>query len=88
MFSEYAPNYALLDRELERLRAADNSLFVCIGTVGEVLNVAQFSQCAKKSVLNNLKSSWFDEYFSICFIKSAVSAAPKIERLVGEFIKS
>ena len=87
MFSEYAPNYALLDRELERLRAADNSLFVCIGTSGEVLNVAQFSQYAQKSVLNNLKSSWFDGYFSICFIESAVSAAPKIDRLVEKFIE-
>ena len=29
VFSEYAPNYALLDR----LRAAENSLFVCIDTI-------------------------------------------------------
>lgn len=29
VLSEYAPNYALLDR----LRAAENSLFVCIGTI-------------------------------------------------------
>ena len=42
----------------------------------------------KKSVLNNLESSWFDECFNMCFIESAVSAAPKIEKLVGEFIES
>lgn len=88
MFSEYAPNYVLLARELERLSESENSLFVCIGTSGEVLNVAQFSQYAKKSVLNNLESSWFDGYFSICFIESAVSAAPKIERLVREFMQA
>ena len=35
----------------------------------------------------DLESSWFDECFSMCFIESAVSAAPKIDRLVREFIE-
>lgn len=87
MFGEYAPNYALLDRELERLKAS-SSLLVCIGTSGEVINVAQFSQYAKQSILNNLESSWFNKYFNMCFIESAVSAAPKIEKLVEKFIHS
>lgn len=87
MFGEYAPYYATLDNELEKLKVA-NGLFVCIGTSGEVLNVAQFTRYAGKSVLNNLESSWFDEYFDVCFIESAVNAAPKIRKLVEEFIQA
>lgn len=87
MFGEYAPNYAMLDSELLALREAQG-LFVCIGTSGEVLNVAQFTQYASKSILNNLESSFIDKYFDICLIEHATSAAHKIQMLVGEFLES
>lgn len=85
MFSEPAPNYALLDSELERLKAAEESLFVCIGTSGEVLNAAQFTLYAKQSILNNLESSHLDRYFDVRFIEPAGTAAPKIKDLVEGF---
>lgn len=85
MFSEPAPNYALLNQELERLKAAEDSLFVCIGTSGEVLNAAQFTLYAKQSILNNLESSHLDRYFDVRFIEPASCAAPKIKDLVEGF---
>ena len=85
MFGEQAPHYATLYAELEALMECDG-LLVCIGTSGEVINIAQFTPCAKVSVLNNLESSHLDRYFTHCFIESATSAAPKIESLVREFL--
>ncbi|BBB19098.1 hypothetical protein [Helicobacter cinaedi] len=38
-------------------------------------------------MLNNLEFSWLDEYFSVCFIESAVSATLKIEKLAREFME-
>ena len=87
MFGEYAPYYARLDSELLALRNSCGML-VCIGTSGEVINVAQFTQYASKSVLNNLEETWFNEYFDICLMEPATSAAPKIYDIVTNFIES
>lgn len=85
MFGEFAPHYATLNTELERLKESQG-LLVCIGTSGEVINIAQFTPYAAKSVLNNLESSWLDKHFDICFIEPASCAAPKIAALVDEFL--
>lgn len=87
MFGEYAPYYAQLDSELLALRNACGML-VCIGTSGEVINVAQFTQYASKSILNNIEETWFNEYFDICLTEPATTAAPKIYDIVANFIES
>lgn len=85
MFGEFAPHYATLDSALQELKTHDG-LLVCIGTSGEVINIAQFTPYATKSVLNNLESSWLDRYFDVCFIEPASRAAPKITALIHEFL--
>ena len=85
MFGEAAPFYATLYHELEALRYAKNSLFVCIGTSGQVLDVAGYTKYAKKSILNNLEKSDIDHAFSKCYIEKATTAAPKIEADIEKF---
>ncbi|MEE3712462.1 Sir2 family NAD-dependent protein deacetylase [Campylobacter sp. CLAX-7218-21] len=85
MFGEAAPFYATLYHELEVLRYAKNSLFVCIGTSGQVLDVASFAKYAKNSILNNLDKSDIDHAFSKCYIEKATTAAPKIEADIEKF---
>lgn len=88
MFGEAAPFYATLRRELKDLDACSDSLFVCIGTSGYVLNVADYTLYAKKSILNNLEKSRLDEHFSVCYTELATTAAPKIEADIEEFFGS
>lgn len=85
MFGERAPHYATLYAELEALMECDG-LLVCIGTSGEVINIAQFTPYASRSILNNLHPSLLDRYFDECFIESATNAAPKIEAIVKAFL--
>ncbi|MDD6925259.1 MAG: NAD-dependent deacetylase [Campylobacteraceae bacterium] len=85
MFGENAPFYARLYKELKVLQSAPNSMFVCIGTSGAVLDAGAFSQCAKISILNNFESSKLDRHFSKCYIEKATTAAPKIEADIDEF---
>lgn len=85
MFGEAAPFYATLYHELEALRYAKNSLFVCIGTSGQVLDVAGYTKYAKKSILNNLEKTELDEYFSKSYNLPATQAAALIEADVDEF---
>ncbi|MCI7586355.1 MAG: NAD-dependent deacetylase [Campylobacter sp.] len=85
MFGEAAPFYATLYHELEDLRYAEDSLFVCIGTSGQVLNVAGYAKYAKKSILNNLEKSDIDYAFSKCYIEKATAAAAKIEADIEKF---
>ena len=85
MFGEQAPFYATLYHELEDLRYAEDSLFVCIGTSGQVLNVAGFAKYAKKSILNNLEKTELDEYFSKSYNLPATQTAALIEADVDEF---
>ena len=85
MFGEQAPFYATLYHELEDLRYAEDSLFVCIGTSGQVLDVAGYTKYAKKSILNNLEKTELDEYFSKSYNLPATQAAALIEADVDEF---
>lgn len=87
MFGEFAPCYSKLDSELLALSNACGML-VCIGTSGEVINVAQFRQYAKHSILNNLEKTWLDRHFDTCLIEPATSAAQKIYDMVSKFIES
>ena len=85
MFGEQAPFYKVLYNELNALRKAEDSLFVCIGTSGQVLDVADFSGFAKNSILNNLEKTELDEYFSKSYNLPATQAAALIEADVDEF---
>ncbi|MDO2409209.1 SIR2 family NAD-dependent protein deacylase [Campylobacter magnus] len=88
MFGEMAPFYATLYHELEDLRHHSDSLFVCIGTSGAVLNVENYTKYAKFSILNNYEVSHLDIAFSKCYIEKATAAAPKIEKDIDEFFNS
>lgn len=81
MFGEAAPHYADLYAALQEC-----DLFVCIGTSGEVLDVANFARYFKFSILNNLDASRIDKYFDKCYLESAVTAAPKWENDIREFL--
>ena len=85
MFGEQAPFYKVLYNELNALRKAEDSLFVCIGTSGQVLDVAGYTKYAKKSILNNLEKTELDEYFSKSYNLPATQAAALIEADVDEF---
>lgn len=83
MFGEAAPEYRSLYEALNQVK-----LLVCIGTSGQVLNVAHFAKYAKFSILNNLdKDPLLDSAFDICFHESSEVAALKIERLCEKFMK-
>ncbi|MCR4942256.1 MAG: NAD-dependent deacetylase [Campylobacter sp.] len=85
MFGEQAPFYGVLYDELYALRMS-KSLFVCIGSSGEVLDVASFASFASFSILNNLEASSIDHAFSKCFIGRATAMAEKIEHEIDEFL--
>lgn len=59
---------------------------MCIGTSGQVLDVADFSIFAKNSILNNLDKSDIDHAFNKCYIEKATTAAPKIEADIEKFL--
>ncbi|CZE46283.1 SIR2 family NAD-dependent protein deacylase [Campylobacter geochelonis] len=82
MFGELAPLYETLYQRLEEAK-----LFVCIGTSGEVLNVASYARMVGLSILNNLESSRIDPYFTKCYIEPATTAAPKIAKNIENFIR-
>ena len=82
MFGEAAPLYARMQEELN-----DAKLLVCIGTSGEVVNVAWMASWVDDSILNNLESDPnLDPYFKQSFIMSATEAAPKIEAYCRQFL--
>lgn len=85
MFGEKAPYYKNLYTELASLKECE-SLFVCIGTSGEVLDVASFANFASKSILNNLDPSNIDYAFSKCYIEPATTAATKIQKDIDAFL--
>lgn len=82
MFGEMAPFYSVLYERLKQMR-----LFVCIGSSGEVLNVAAYAQMAEFSILNNLAKSVIDQNFSKVYNETAVEASFKIEKDIENFIK-
>lgn len=83
MFGEAAPEYFTLYQALE-----STDLLVCIGTSGEVLDIASFAKGYKYSILNNLESTRLDKYFQTCYIEPATTAAPKIAKYIKDFLKS
>jgi NAD-dependent deacetylase len=82
MFGESAPLYAKMQEELN-----DAQLLVCIGTSGQVVNVAWMASWVEDSILNNIdKDEALDPYFKTCFTMSAIEAAPKIEAYCRDFL--
>ena len=82
MFGEAAPHYADLYAALQEC-----DLFVCIGTSGEVLDVASYTRYFEFSILNNLDASRIDRFFDKCYTESAVTAAPKWEADIRNFLQ-
>jgi len=83
MFGEQAPFYRNLWEAISVAR-----LFVCIGTSGEVLDVASFADAIGNSILNNYEQSRLDRHFTRCYIEAATKAAGKIERDIDEFLSA
>lgn len=82
MFGESAPMYKILYNELMIC-----DMFVCIGTSGEVLDVASFAKKVKFSILNNLESSHLDKFFTKCYIETASLASKNIEEDIRKFLQ-
>lgn len=83
MFGEKAPKYVDLYNELQ-----DCNMFVCIGTSGEVLNVAGFTTYFEYNILNNLDASLIDKYFTKTYIMSATKAALLWEKDIKDFLNN
>ncbi|WP_033916014.1 SIR2 family NAD-dependent protein deacylase [Campylobacter sputorum] len=83
MFGEMAPFYEILFQRLNEMK-----LFVCIGSSGEVLDVASYARIAKFSILNNLSPSKIDKNFDKVYNETAVSAASKIYKDIEEFLSN
>ena len=82
MFGEAAPMYEVLNRE-----ANNAELLVCVGTSGQVINVAWIAQWYEHSILNNLDPDpSLDAFFKICYHEKATTAAEKIEQHCKEFM--
>lgn len=82
MFGEQAPFYEILYQKV-----SDAKLFICIGTSGEVLNIAGFASNIEFSTLNNLECSFVDRYFCKVYIEQATSAISKIAKDIEHFTK-
>ncbi|BCX78925.1 Sir2 family NAD-dependent protein deacetylase [Campylobacter sp. 19-13652] len=82
MFGEMAPEYERMYRE-----ASECTLFIAIGTSGEVIDIASFAKRAPYSILNNLEKSRLDRHFDTLYIESAVNAVDKIARDIEEFLR-
>lgn len=87
MFGEMAPFYKNLYDELDALKKAQDSLFVCIGTSGEVLNVGAFANYANFSILNNYEETTLNLAFDKSYTERATTAAAKIEADIEEFFR-
>ena len=82
MFGESAPLYERMQEEIN-----DAELLVCIGTSGQVINVAWMASWVEDSILNNLEADpSLDPYFKKCFTMSATEAAPMIEKYCRDFL--
>ncbi len=84
MFGESAPLYETLYQKLQGC-----ALLVVVGTSGSVLPIAQYAQSVPRAILNNLEPGPEipENSFSDIFYESAGNAAPKIEKIVQDFIK-
>lgn len=84
MFEEQAPMYQRLYELLEK-----TDLLVCIGTSGQVLPIAHYTQYVQKSILNNIdKDDYIDQFFDKCYYESAEIAIDKIAQDIDEFMKN
>jgi NAD-dependent deacetylase len=82
MFGEEAPMYQKLQQSIDEC-----DVFVVIGTSGNVINVAWYSQWFEHSLLNNLDPDEnLDPYFTIVHHEKATQAAEKIEVYIEEFL--
>lgn len=82
MFGEEAPMYQKLQESIDEC-----DVFVVIGTSGQVLNVAWYSQWFEHSLLNNLDpDEHLDPYFKVVYHERATEATEKIEAYVEEFL--
>lgn len=82
MFGEAAPMYQRLYQEVEK---AD--FLICIGTSGQVINVAEFTNYVRFSLLNNIdKEPILDSAFDICLHESADIASEKILKICEYFL--
>lgn len=82
MFGEAAPAYETMYRAL-----AEAKRLVCIGTSGQVINVAWMAMQVEEALLNNLDPDpALDGCFTHCFHEPATEAAPKIEAYCRAFL--
>ncbi len=82
MFGEEAPMYQKLQQSIDEC-----DVFVVIGTSGQVLNVAWYTQWFEDSLLNNLDpDEHLDPYFKVVYHEKATDAAEKIEAYVEKFL--
>ncbi len=58
---------------------------MCIGTSGQVLNVASFASFANFSILNNYEETELNLAFNRSYIEKATTASPKIEKDIEKF---
>jgi len=82
-FGESAPMYEKLSREL-----SDCTLFIVIGTSGEVIGVNSIAQFAEQSILNNLEPSDAikDSLFSKVLYTQATQAIDEIARDIHGYL--
>lgn len=82
MFGEEAPMYQKLQQSIDEC-----DVFVVIGTSGNVINVAWYSQWFEHSLLNNLDpDDKLDPYFKVVYHEKATQAAEKIEVYIETFL--
>ncbi|MDH4944829.1 Sir2 family NAD-dependent protein deacetylase [Sulfurimonas sp. C5] len=83
MFGEAAPNYALLDQEIQ-----DCSLLVVIGTSGMVVGVNTLAYFVERSILNNLEPSDAinDTFFDKVIYDKATNAIHEIAYEIEELL--
>ena len=82
MFGEAAPMYEILNYEANHAK-----LLVCVGTSGQVINIAWIAQWYEYSILNNLDPDpAIDSFFKICYHEKATDAAAKIEQACHLFM--
>ena len=84
MFGEEAPNYRVLNNELN-----DCELLVVIGTSGNVLDVTAMAKYIPNSILNNLEKSDAidDSVFNKTIYNKATEAICDIEKEIELFLK-
>lgn len=94
MFGEAAPNYRYLGPALQNC-----SLFVALGTSGQVLNIAGFAQNAARSLYLNPKrepyvtafgdhGKMIDEFFDETILKTATQGADELAERIAFYLNS